>query len=210
MVADAVRGALPFGDQALVIETTVTGPGLLGGSIDQIHVTGSKLVLTGANSGVTIGKLDVTVSDVSIGDHAFAAVSGGLDDVTFPMSNGLPLTIGRVDLTGSSTAVTGAAQFGPKETIAFVTRSFADAGVQIDGIELEDGDVAVMVFGQRVELGIGAQDGALVVPDALGGGPITLLAPGPDDPWRLTGASVTPGGLEIDAVMNAAALLKGG
>jgi len=210
MVVTAVRDALPFGDQPLVIDATVTGPGLLSGSIDQIHVTGSKLALSGANSGVTIGKLDVTVQQVSIADHSFTAVSGGLDDVTFPMSNGLPATIARVDLTGSSDAVTAEAQFGPKEAIAFITRSFADVGVQVDGVELEDGDVAVMVFGQRVELGIGVQDGALVVPDALGAGPITLLAPGPDDQWRLTGASVTPGGLEVDALTNVAALLKGG
>lgn len=209
-VVSAVRDALPFGDQALQIDATVTGVGLLGGSIDEIHVRGSNLELAGANKGVTIGKLDVTVGQVSIGDHAFKTVSGGLDDVSFPMFGGTPVTISRIDLSGASTAVLGAAQLGPSDAIAFVTRTFADAGVQVDGVQLEDGSVAVMVFGQRVELGIGVEDGALVVPDALGAGPITLLEPGPDDQWRLTGASVTPGGLEIDGLMNAAALLAGG
>jgi hypothetical protein len=210
MVVEAVRAALPFGDQPLQIDATITGPGLLGGSIDEIHVRGSKLDAASPNAGVTIGKLDVTLHDISIGDHAFSAVTGGLDDVAFPMSNGAPITISRIDLTGASTAVTGAAQFAPDQASAFVTRCFADAGIGVDGVQLEDGAVAVMVFGQRVELAIGAQDGALVVPDALGAGPITLIQPGPDDQWRLTGASVSPGSLEIDVVVNAATLLAGG
>ncbi|MEA2673304.1 MAG: hypothetical protein QOI92_496 [Chloroflexota bacterium] len=210
MVVEAVRAALPFGDQPLQIDATITGPGLLGGSIDEIHVRGSKLDAASPNAGVTIGKLDVTLHDISIGDHAFSAVTGGLDDVAFPMSNGAPITISRIDLTGASTAVTGAAQFAPDQAGTFVTRCFADAGIGVDGVQLADGAVAVMVFGQRVELAIGAQDGALVVPDALGAGPITLIQPGPDDQWRLTGASVTPGSLEIDVVVNAATLLAGG
>ncbi|GEM_PF-6458058 len=210
MVVTAVRDALPFGDQPLQIDPTVTGAGLLGGAVDEIRVRGTSLAVTGRNAGVTIGKLDVTVHHVSIGDHAFDAVSGGLDDVAFTMSNGVPVTISRIDLTGGSTAVTGEAQFDPNQAITFITRSFADAGIQVDGVQLEDGDVALMVFGQRVAFAIGVQDGALVVPDALGAGPITLLAPGPDDQWRLTGASVTPGGLDIDAVVNAATLLAGG
>jgi hypothetical protein len=210
MVVTAVRAALPFGDQPLQIDATVTGQGLLGGSVDDIRVRGSNLAVRGADAGVTIGKLDVSVRHVSIGNHAFQAVSGGLDDVSFPMSSGLPLTIFHIDLTGASSAVTGEAQFRPDEAVAFITRSFADAGVHVEDVQLEDGAVSVMVFGQRIELGIGVQDGALVVPDAVGGGPITLLEPGPDDQWRLTGASVTPGGLEIDAVVNAAVVLAGG
>jgi hypothetical protein len=210
MVVNAVRNALPFGDQALHIDATVTGPGLLVGKVDAIHVRGSNLAVTSPNAGVTIGRLDVTVRNVSIGGHSFTDVSGGLDDVAFPMSNGGPITIARVDLTGASTAVTGEAQLGPTEAIAFITRSLADAGILVDGVQLQDGNVALMVFGQRVEFAIGVQDGALEIPDALGAGPIVLIQPGPDDQWRLTGASVTPGTLEIDAVVSAAALLAGG
>jgi hypothetical protein len=210
MVVDAVRTALPFGDQPLKIDATITGPGLVGGSIDEIRIRGSNLDVPSPNAGVTIGKLDVTLHDVAIGDDAFSAVTGGLDDVTFPMSNGAPITISRIELTGASSAVTGAAQFGADQASAFITRCFADAGIKVDGVQLEDGSVAVMVFGQRVELAIGAQDGALVVPDALGAGPITLVQPGPDDQWRPTGASVTPGSLEIDVVVHAATLLARG
>jgi hypothetical protein len=210
MVVNAVHDALPFGDQALQIDASVTGLGLVGGSIDEVHVRGSNLAVRGAHAGVTLGKVDVTLRQVSIGDHGFRSVSGGLDDVTFPMADGTHVTISRIELTGASTAVTGAAQFTPKDAISFITQTFADAGVAATEVQLGDGAVSVMVFGQRVELAIDVEDGALVVPDALGGGPITLLEPGPDDQWRLTGASVTPGGLEIDAVMNAAALLAGG
>ena len=210
MVVTSVRNALPFGDQPLQVNVTITGTGLVGGAIDVIQVRGTNLALTGAHTGVTIGKLDVTVRQVLIGDHSFKAVSGGLDDVTFALASGAPLTISRIDLTGASDAVTGAAQFGATESIAFVTQLFADTGVNATDVQLSDGTVAATVFDQHIELPVGVEDGALVVPDALGAGPITLIEPGPDDQWRLTGASVTPGGIEIDAVMTAKALLAGG
>ena len=49
---------------------------------------------------------------------------------------------------------------------------------------------------------LAVQDGALVVPDLLGGGPLELLAPLPDDAWHLTGASITTDGMDIDATVD--------
>lgn len=209
LVVNAVHDALPFGDQALQVDVDVSGLGLVGGQIDQIHVTGTKLTVHGANEGVTIGALDVTVRHVSIGNHAFDAVSGGLDRVAIPSADGTPLTIARIDLSGGSTAVSGAARFDAGGAVAFVTRSLADQRVDASGIQLTDGGVSLVVFGQRVELALAVEEGALLVPDALGAGPITLLEPGPDDRWRLTGVSVSPDGMEIDAVIDAAALVAG-
>jgi len=209
MVVTAVRSALPFGDQRLQVDADVTGPGLIGGSIDSIRVQGADLTPNGYD-GVSIGKLDVTLRDVAIGSHAFTSVSGGLDDVVFPVLSGGDLTVARIELTGASNAVTGAAQLQPAESVALVTELFADSGVTVSGVELADGTVNLTVYGQQVELAIDVEDGALVVPDAFGAGPITLLEPGPDDRWRLTGASVAPGGIELDVVMDANALLSGG
>jgi len=209
MVVSAVRSALPFGDQPLQVDADVTGVGLIGGSIDSIRVQGANLAPDGYD-GVSIGKLDITFRDVAIGNHAFASISGGLDDVVFPVPSGASLTVSRIELTGASNAVTGAAQLQPAESVALVTELLADAGVSVSNVELGDGTVSLTVYGQHVELAIDVEDGALLVPDALGLGPITLLEPGPDDRWRLTGASVAPGGIELDVVMDANALLAGG
>jgi hypothetical protein len=210
LVVNAVRAAVPFGDQPLQIDVTTSGPSLLSGRVDAIHVAGRKLVTTGLNEGVTIGALDVTVSRVKIGDHAFDAVTGGLDDVGIPMPDGDTLAIGHVGFTGGSTAVTGSAQFSSAEAIAFLRRALADQGVAVEDVALEDGGVSLVVFGQRVSLALGVQDGALEIPDALGAGPMTLVEPGPDDRWRLTGVAITPDGMEIDVVVDADALLARG
>ena len=207
LVVNAVRAASPFGEQPLQVDVTASGAGLVEGRVDQIHVTGRHLVTSGVNDGVTIGSLDVTISRASIGDHSFDAVTGGLDDVGIPMANGDPLLISHIDLTGGSNAVTGSARFSVPEAIAFLTRSLADQGVAVDGVELEDDGVSLVVFGQRVSLGVGVQDGALLIPDALGAGPVTLIEPGPDDRWRLTGVSVSANGMDIDVVVDADALL---
>lgn len=209
-VVNAVHAASPFGDQPLQVDVTASGTGLLSGRVDQIHVIGKHLVTSGVNDGVTIGALDVIVSGVSIDDRSFDAVAGRLDDVGIPMANADPLTISSIDLTGGSTAVTGSGHFRVAEAIAFLTRSLADQGVTVDGVELEDGGVSLVVFGQRVSLAVGVQDGALMIPDALGAGPVTLVEPGPDDRWRLTGVSVSQDGMEIDVVIDAAALLATG
>ena len=46
-------------------------------------------------------------------------------------------------------------------------------------------------------------------PDVLGAGRLDLLVPQPDDQWRITGASVTPDGIEIQALVDAAGILAG-
>ena len=70
--------------------------------------------------------------------------------------------------------------------------------------------MSLLIFGQRVELPIGAQDGALVIPDMLGAGSLELLTPLPDDPWRVTGATITANGMVIDATVDAGRLLGSG
>ena len=209
MVVNAVHAALPFGDQPVQVDAVVTGLGLISGSIDSIHVTGTSLSPS-VYAGVKIGRLDATISHASIGDHAFAGISGGLDEVTFPISGDRSVTVSQITFTGASDAVTGAATLQPKEAIALVTELFADAGISVENVQLQDNDLALTVFGQNVTFGLDVEGGALEVPDALGNGPITLLQPGPDDRWRLTGVSVTPGGIELDVVMDANALLSGG
>ena len=207
LVINAVRDALPFGDQSLQIDVSVSGLGLLDGRIDAIHVRGANLTARGAYAGVSIGTLDLTALRVQIGNHAFDAVSGGLDNLQLPMTDGHSLSVTRVDVSGGSTAVSGAVHFSGKDAVAFITRTLAGQGVAATGVELGDGGVSLVVFGKRLEFALGVEGGALIVPDAPGGGSIPLLEPGTNDRWRLTGVSVTPDAIQLDAVMDADALL---
>jgi len=59
-----------------------------------------------------------------------------------------------------------------------------------------------------VELGLAVADGALIIPDVLGAGPMELVVPQPDDPWRLREARVGPAGMELEAVVDVDALVR--
>ena len=204
MVVSAVRDASPFGEQPLDVEADVDAIGLIRGFVGEIRVSGTDLV----KDEVRIGKLAVTINGAGIGDHDFAAISGGLQRVSVSMG-GQPLTVDRIELSGASEAVTAVAHLDYAASIAFLEWSFADAGLTVSDIELVDGGLSLVTFEQRVELAVGAEDGALVVPDILGAGRLDLLMLRPDDQWRITGASVTPNGIEIQALVDAAGVLAG-
>jgi hypothetical protein len=69
--------------------------------------------------------------------------------------------------------------------------------------------VAFSVLGQRFEVPLEVDVGALVLPDVAGGGPMTIVEPGPDDPWRLTAVRATVGGFEIDVALQPEGVLGG-
>ncbi|MEO5703849.1 MAG: hypothetical protein ABIZ52_00205 [Candidatus Limnocylindrales bacterium] len=82
--------------------------------------------------------------------------------------------------------------------------------IRVSGADLErviSGGISLVVFGQRVEVAVGVQDGAFVVPDLLGAGTFEILAPQPDDPWRLTGSAITPTELKLTAEVDTNKLL---
>lgn len=204
IVADAVRAASPFGDQAVVVEVDVSAVGLVTGRIDRVRVTGEDLDADGP----TIGRLDITATGVSTSDRSFREISGGLDAVEVPTFDGSTIPIDAVDISGGSDEVRARATLRSTGALALIGSAFADAGIAVDSIELIEGGVALGIFGQRAELQVGVDAGALVFPDVLGGGPMVILEPARDDPWRLTGATVNPAGMEIDAVFDADGLLE--
>jgi hypothetical protein len=203
MVEAAVHDASPFGEQPIDVEVEVDAIGLLRGFVGEIRISGENL----EQDDVTIGKLDVTVRGVRLDDHSFAGIDGGLTGVAVPFLDFEPLLVGRMALAGGSDELTATASLDHDAALAFITRSFSEQGVQATGIELIEGGVSVVIFEQRVDLAIAVADGALVIPDVLGTGPLELLAPFPEDPWRLTGVTASFGGLEIVAAVDAGALI---
>jgi hypothetical protein len=206
MVIDAVRAALPFGDEPLDIDIDLNVFGLIQGTVDRIHVHGTDL----ASGDVQIGALDATATDVTTTGHAFRAVDATVSTVAVPTVDGDPITVREITLHGSGSSVAATARLDAGATVQLIIASFADAGVDVGGVELGDGIVSFDIFGQRAGVPIGVEDGAIVLVNPFGTGSFELVTPSADDPWRFTGVAVTPAGLEIDAEVDAARLLGQG
>lgn len=204
IVTDAVRAALPFGDQPVHIEVELNPLSLLQGTIERIHVTGRGLEAEGA----IIGELDITVTDVSTSSRTFRTASGRLDNVELPFFLASTLAITSIELDGPYGDVDAVALLDVRASLTLVGNAFADAGVPVEQLELIDGGAAFVVLGQRVEVQLAIDDGALVLPDVGGGGPLVIVEPGPDDPWRLTGVRVTPSGFAIDVALEPEGVLQ--
>ncbi len=203
IVADAVRAALPFGNQPVEIEVDLNPVGLLLGTIDRIHVTGSGLQAEGA----VIGELDMTITDVSTSSRTFRTASGRLRDIELPFVQASTLVITSIVLDGPYGDVDAVALLDVRASLTLIGNTFADAGVAVEQLELIDGGVAFVILGQRVEVPLAVDEGALVLPDVGGGGQMVVVEPGPDDPWRLTGVRVTPSGFEVDVALEPEGML---
>lgn len=204
IVEDAVRAALPFEDQPLVVEVDLDPLGLLTGTIDRIHVTGTALKAEGAN----IGDLDMTVTDVSTTDRTFRSVAGRLADVELPFVQATTLVITSIDLDGPFGDVDAVANLDVRASLALIGSAFADAGIPVEQLELVDGGAALSMLGQRVEVQVAIDQGALVLADVGGAGPLVIVEPGPDDPWRLTGVRATTSGFAIDVALEPEGMLR--
>jgi hypothetical protein len=204
IVADSVREALPFRDQPLDVEVDLNPIGLLVGTIDRIHVTGKDLQAEGAR----IGELDMTVTDVSTTDHRFRSASGRLRNVQLPFVQSSTLTITSIELDGPYGDVGAVAVLDVRASLAVIGNAFADAGIAVEGLELIEGGIAFQILDQRAEVPLAVDEGALIAPEVLGG-PLVVVEPGPDDPWRLTAVRVTTSGFEIDVALEPEDVLGG-
>ena len=205
MIAAAVREASPFGDQPLDVKVEVDAIGLLRGFVSEIRISGTDL----EDRDVRIEELAITVRGLRLDDRSFSAIDGGLQVVAIPLGGAEPLLVDRIALSGDSATVHATVQLDHAAALTFVNRSFADQGVEARDIELIDGGVSVVIFEQRVPLAFAVVDGALVIADLLGTGPMEMLAPLPDDPWRVIGVTATFAGLEIVAAVDAEGVLAG-
>lgn len=197
IVEDAVRAVLPFGDQPVDVEIDVNPVGLLLGTIDRIRVTGVELEAEGA----IIGQLDMTVTDVSTASRTFRTLTGRLANVELPFVQSSTLVVTSIELGGPFGDVDAEARLDVRASLALIGNAFADAGMAVEQLELIEGGVAFAILGQRIEVPLAVDAGALVLPDVGGAGQLVIVEPGPDDPWRLTGVAVTPSGFTIDVAL---------
>lgn len=203
IVVAAVQGASPFGDAPLDVDADLNVFGLLSGTVDRVHVRGTDL----HRGDATIGALDITLLDVAISGRAFRDVAGTVAAISFPIETGGGLALDTVTLAGSSSSTTAVATMDQAAAVRLVESAFADAGLEVSGVQLGRGTVVFQVLGTRAEVPIGVEDGAIVLVNPFGTGSFEVVTPKPDDPWRLTGVVVTPGGMTIDAALDVERLL---
>jgi hypothetical protein len=204
LVADAVRSLSPFGGAPLEVDADVDTLGLLEGRIDSIHVAGADLTA----GRVSIGKLDVTATGVGIGDHSFSSITGSLEAVSIGRQDRVELQASRVQLSGPSDAVDATATIDRDVALGIVRGAIQDAGLPAGDIALIDGGVRLTVLGQRTDVALGVVDGAVAIAGSIaGGGSIVVFGPDPGDPWRITGVSASPSGLEVHAVLDLGSFL---
>src|SRR5438094_948880 len=125
LVAQSVRAALPTRAGTVDVDVTVDTLHLLAGSIDQVHITGSHL----ENEGATVGSLDVTADNVSIGDRRFASITGTLKTVVLHRPSGVELPMDTITLSGPSSAVIADAVLGKQTVTQLVQAALADSGL---------------------------------------------------------------------------------
>ena len=205
LVADAVRAVSPFGAEPLEVDVDVDTLRLLRGTIDSVHVSGTNLT----SERLVIGRLDATATSVALGDRSFSSMSGSLDGVVLRGSDGAEVQAQRVQLSGPSDAVEAVASLSPDAAIAIVRKALDEAGLSSENLALVDGGVRMSVLGQTADVALGAADGAVTIAGSnAGGGTIVVFGPEPGDPWRITGISVSPDGIEVNAVVDLGSLLR--
>lgn len=203
IIVAAVQDASPFGDQPLDVEVDCNVFGLLFGTVDRIHMAGTEL----RRGDATIGAFDVTMVDVATSGAAFRHVAGTVAAIDIPLDDGTALTVDQVSLDGPSADTTAIATLDHAAAIQLIESALADGGVDAGDVELGSGTVAFQVFGTRAEVPIGVENGAIVLVNPFGTGSYAVVTPAAGDPWRFTGVSVTPGGMTIDASVDAGRLL---
>ena len=203
LVVEAVRAALPSGDAPVDVAVDVDGFDLLGGHVREIRVSGSNLESDQAD----IGSLALTARGVGFTGREFESVEGTLRGVVVPLPDGPSIELETVELSGADDDVRAEVHLEPADAQALIARSLTDVGVTADRIALTDGGVALEILGQRVTVALAVSDGAIVLPSVMGVDEVPVVAPGPDAGWRVTGLTVRPNGLDLQASLDAGALL---
>ncbi len=192
IISGLVRDAGVVGDD-LEVSVDVFGPSILGGRVPSVRLQADDLEVRSA----TIGRLDVTLSEVSATDRSFRSVSGTLWDVRVDGPGGSPVVLEVIALEGSAEATRATARLDRSESQALVQVVAAQAGVTVDEITLGDGVLAIQQGGQTTQAQVRVTGEALIL-ETAGADPVVLLPSPPSGSWRLRDVRISPDGMMVD------------
>jgi hypothetical protein len=175
----------------------------LRGRIDTISISGQNM----HEGSLTIGRLDVTLFDVSLLDRSFDRLAGTLGALALPGPNGESLALDAVQLSGSSSQITATADVTAPVVAETLKSRLTAAGVPVDTVTLGNGQIAIGVLGQAIQTRLALAGSSVVlefVPPQIAGltlPQLILVQETAGQPWQLTAIDVTPAGVRITAVV---------
>ncbi len=208
LVGTLAQGALvAAGFQADTTTVEVTAdppPNLLTLHADAIHIRATNARYRGLGA----VDVDLTLRDVRLLDRTFGRVDGTLHFVTVPATADRPaLTIPEATLSGSADEVQVTLTFAGTTAQELAAAALERAiGITPSRVVLIAPDRArIEVGGRAVDARLALrEDGALVLdpPAGVGSGPIPLVQPGPDVPFRIASFRIVDGGLVVVATFD--------
>ncbi len=196
VISGLVRDAGVLGDD-VDVSVNVLGPGILSGHVPSLRLQADDVEVPRA----AIGRLDITLSDVSAVDRSFQSISGMLREVRVTGPGGLPLVVAAIDLDGPTEATRATGRLDRSQSQALVRAMAGQAGVTVDDVRLREGSLTFRHGGEAVEAELVVVGEALVL-ETAGADPVVLLAPATPDPWRLRDVRITPDGMMVDLTVD--------
>ncbi len=196
IISGLVRDAGLVGDD-VEVSVDVLGPSILSGRVPSLRLQADDVQVPRA----LIGRLDVTLSDVSAADRSFESISGTLRDVGVMGPGGLRLVVEAIDVEGPAEATRATGRLDPSESEALVREIAGQAGLDVDEVALGDGSLTIRQGGQASEAYLLVAGEALLL-EMADAESVVLLAPAPSESWRLQDVHVTPEGMVVELTVD--------
>ena len=188
--------------QTLDVSVALFDPTLLLGRSRRVALAANDVDIARAQ----IGRIDLALEEVSFFDRSFERVFGELDDVTVNL-RGDDAHVTRVKVSGPADAANAVALLSPADTEHVIQLAGADAGIDIEAVDVSGSGLTVTIDGQEANARIGVEGGALVLDPGIGVA-IVLLQPAPSDDWSLTEAWISDEGLNVRGVVDVTSLTE--
>lgn len=196
LISGLARDAGLVGDD-VEVSVDLLGPGIISGRAPSVRFQGNEVVVSRA----VIGRVDLTLTEVSFSDRSFETVSGTLYEVRVTGPGDVAIVVDVIDLEGPAQATRATGRLDRPESEALVREIARQAGLDVDDVILGDGLITIQQGGQSVDARLRVAGDALIL-DPAGVEPIVLLAPAPSESWRLSDVVITPEGMTVDLTVD--------
>lgn len=181
-------------------------PLLLTGHADTIHIQSTEAGIRDLHAAT----LDVTLGNVDLLSRQTRTVTGTLTGVRVAAPNGDQVTIQKVTLAGAATAATATCTMTQAEAVALaVSQLLAMNPPVVAKVSLKAPNVVtITVLGQQQSGRLVTTNGSLLLVTDLGGIAVTLIAPGPGNPFRFTSVNIGQGTVTFTGTISIQDLLS--
>ncbi|HLX35677.1 MAG TPA: hypothetical protein VKR30_10610 [Candidatus Limnocylindrales bacterium] len=199
VVTAAVRSSpLARGQNLTVqVDTSLTGV-FLHGSVDRIAIGGANVTEPNA----TISLVDITLADVSILDRTFASATGTLTGVSVDLSDGSPIQLTSVAVSGSSSSLQTAVDLTAAEASIALRDRLRAAGIPADSVQLVRGGVDIVVAGRTIPARVVVTAGSV----SLDAGPpypaVTVFSAPAGGDWTIGSVDVSATGIRVTVAIS--------